>query len=641
MSDLTGVNDTLPVRVGGVSSSSGLPDFYADVTSLGQLLVKDAADGPVTPGTAASVSTLIGGQYNSTLPTLTNTQQASIQLDSSGRIIVRNSEFPATVDTNYGTVGASTIRTASQVGNATGAADFNAGATGAQTLRVSANQGSPGTAANAWFEKITDGTNTAAVKAASTAAVAADPALVVAISPNNTVAVTQSTSPWIVKDVSDGSVTGGTAGTFSLLTGGVYNTTLPTLTTGQQASLQLTSNGALIVDDTSQNTIATGTLGALGARVSVSTAGQSSAAMQLYAGTLIGTIVPNVSYDNGVTWQATYWQNSATGELFGNFTFASANPAEGQFIVVPPGSTNVSVVVTAYTSGTANVVVSATNITGKSTLFDGISGTPPPPTVVQVGGLVATTAPSLVTGNMQTLSMTLAGAVRVDGSGVTQPTKDSADGPVTPGAVAANSILIGGQYNTTLPTLTNTEQSAIQLDSSGRVLVTQNPITKGTQGANGVTTQDLKDSGRNVTNYFMAAQVVSTATETLQSLTGYKSGAAVAATTTPAVVTAGKIYRIQRIIITYIAITTAGTIQVNLRANLSGTVAVTSPLVDSWNVGANAATAGVAETIVINIPDGMEFAAGTGLGITVQGFGATGSAAAVGYAKISMSGYEY
>jgi hypothetical protein len=37
----------------------------------------------------------------------------------------------------------------------------------------------------ALFEKITDGTNTAAVKAASTAAVATDPALVVAVSPNN------------------------------------------------------------------------------------------------------------------------------------------------------------------------------------------------------------------------------------------------------------------------------------------------------------------------------------------------------------------------------------------------------------------------------------------------------------------------
>ncbi len=41
-----------------------------------------------------------------------------------------------TNDTNYGTVGANTLRTAAQIGNATGAADFNSGAAGAQTLRV-------------------------------------------------------------------------------------------------------------------------------------------------------------------------------------------------------------------------------------------------------------------------------------------------------------------------------------------------------------------------------------------------------------------------------------------------------------------------------------------------------------------------
>lgn len=46
------------------------------------------------------------------------------------------SNLPGTVDTNFGTVGASTQRTAAQIGNATGAADFNSGAAGAQTLRA-------------------------------------------------------------------------------------------------------------------------------------------------------------------------------------------------------------------------------------------------------------------------------------------------------------------------------------------------------------------------------------------------------------------------------------------------------------------------------------------------------------------------
>jgi len=99
-------------------------------------ITKDQSDGPVAPGTVASFSSLIGGQYNSSLPILTTGQQAAIQVDSSGRLLVTTS---TTDDHNYGTVGASTLRTAAQIGNATGAADFNNGATSAQTLRVAAN----------------------------------------------------------------------------------------------------------------------------------------------------------------------------------------------------------------------------------------------------------------------------------------------------------------------------------------------------------------------------------------------------------------------------------------------------------------------------------------------------------------------
>lgn len=46
-------------------------------------------------------------------------------------------------------------------------------------------QAAAGAVATAFFSKITDGTNTAAVKAASTAPIATDPALVVAVSPNS------------------------------------------------------------------------------------------------------------------------------------------------------------------------------------------------------------------------------------------------------------------------------------------------------------------------------------------------------------------------------------------------------------------------------------------------------------------------
>jgi hypothetical protein len=102
-------------------------------------ITKDQADGPVAPGTVASFSQLMGGQYSSALPTLTNGQQSAIQVDANGRAWANVTNLPTTVDTNYGTIGASSLRIAAQLGNATGALDYNNGATDAQTLRTAAN----------------------------------------------------------------------------------------------------------------------------------------------------------------------------------------------------------------------------------------------------------------------------------------------------------------------------------------------------------------------------------------------------------------------------------------------------------------------------------------------------------------------
>lgn len=134
-------------------------DTVSVVQSTSPWITKDQNDGSVTPGTAASFSGLIGGIFNTSPPTLTNGQQAAVQVDSSGRLL---SAVTLLEDQNYGTVGATTLRTAAQIGNAAGAADFNAGATSAQTLRVIANQGVAATATNGWTVKPTDGTNSQA-----------------------------------------------------------------------------------------------------------------------------------------------------------------------------------------------------------------------------------------------------------------------------------------------------------------------------------------------------------------------------------------------------------------------------------------------------------------------------------------------
>lgn len=126
-----------------VSLRDPLPAGTALIGSVNQgtspWIVKDQADGPVAPGAAATFSQLIGVQFNTALPTLTNGQQAAAQADANGRLFANVTNLPTTVDTNFGTVGASTIRVAAEIGNATGAANFGNGATGAQTLRVAAN----------------------------------------------------------------------------------------------------------------------------------------------------------------------------------------------------------------------------------------------------------------------------------------------------------------------------------------------------------------------------------------------------------------------------------------------------------------------------------------------------------------------
>lgn len=56
------------------------------VITGGNLQVVDAADGPVAPGTAASKSQLSAGQFNTAAPTLTNGQQAALQVDNAGNL---------------------------------------------------------------------------------------------------------------------------------------------------------------------------------------------------------------------------------------------------------------------------------------------------------------------------------------------------------------------------------------------------------------------------------------------------------------------------------------------------------------------------------------------------------------------------
>lgn len=161
------------------------------------------------------------------------------------------------------------------------------------------------------------------------------------------------------------------SGTWTVQPGNTANTT-PWLVTNQ------------VLDVTS-----TGTLGALNATTQITLAGHTTAGFQLAAGTLIGTIVAEVSFDAGTTWNATYIDN---GNRVSSVVFASSNTATAGSIVGNGGSGLARIRVSAYTSGTANITLRTSVVNDPSTNHGGlVNATVQPPDATQIAGWDGTT----------------------------------------------------------------------------------------------------------------------------------------------------------------------------------------------------------------------------------------------------------
>jgi len=103
-------------------------------------------------------------------------------------------------------------------------------------------------------------------------------------------------------------------------------------------------------------------LGALNATISISTTGLASAGFQISSGTLIGTIIPESSLDGGTTWAQTQFFDPTNTTTVSSVIFTSANTTRVLGIVPLGGSSNVRVRVSAYTSGTANAILRASQV---------------------------------------------------------------------------------------------------------------------------------------------------------------------------------------------------------------------------------------------------------------------------------------
>jgi hypothetical protein len=265
--------------------------------------------------------------------------------------------------------------------------------------------------------------------------------------------------------------------------------------------------------------------------------------------------------------------------------------------------------------------------------------------IIDASAAIAVTGPMTVA-QFAAATETVTGSVAVTNLPATQPVSAVAL-PLPAGASTEATLALIKAKTDNLDVLlsTRTKPADVQgiraLTAADIVTIVAAVLAKGTQGANGLSTQDLKDAGRNPVNYFMALPVLTTAAEVMQALTGYKGGVAVAANVSPAVVTAGKIYRVESVTLIYVSVAAAGSALFRLRANLGGAGVVGSPLVMNFVIGTPAAAAGVSQTEVVPIPDGLEFQAGTGIAVGMVGLSAVQALAAAGYGMAIIQGYEY
>ncbi len=154
----------------------------------------------------------------------------------------------------------------------------------------------------------------------------------------------------------------------------------------------------------------------------------------------------------------------------------------GQGVAGTPAGGVVSV--QGISGGTALPISGTVTATNPSV---GTNATAGPTSSTQSGGLVSTSSPSYTTGNLEPLSLTLAGALRVDGSAVTQPISGtvtatnpsvSATGATPPASIT----YIGGLASTTSPTETSGDIYALSLTTAGALRVDGSAVTQPVSG---------------------------------------------------------------------------------------------------------------------------------------------------------------
>jgi hypothetical protein len=178
-------------------------------------------------------------------------------------------------------------------------------------------------------------------------------------------------------------------------TGGVFNTTQPTVTTGQAVESQYTARGAQIVATGVEAFAVTLTSTTITGTVAATQSGNWTTRIVGNTGTVLdAAATQNVAAPAGMILTGAEFNTTPTTITNGNVSPLQLDSAGNLLVNVKTGGTSGTVAQSSTTSGQTGMLVQ---------------------------GAVSTAAPAYTTAQTNPLSLNLAGGLRVDGSGVTQP----------------------------------------------------------------------------------------------------------------------------------------------------------------------------------------------------------------------------
>lgn len=385
--------------------------------------------------------------------------------------------------------------------------------------------------------------------------------------------------------------------------GGIFTTTPATLASGQTATMQFTAAQNLKHDLT---TVA-GTAPTTAGKLDVKGADGDVFVRQTTAANLNAAVVGT----------------GTAGAPAGNILTIQGVAAMTKLLVTPdsvalPANQSVNVAQIAgtntVTGGVAGIIAVGGNVA------NAVAATANP---VPVGGIFTTTPATLATGQTATMQFTAAQNLKHDITTV------AGTAPTTAGKLDVK----GADGDVFVR-----QTTAANLNAT----VTQLAITKGTQAATGVTTQDLHDAGRTAISFY-ANNFASGATTVEKIITWdqSKGTGAITAATASYTITNGKTLRITELSVgTRGHLTaTAQTTTFALRLNTAGACVVTSTPILFAAQSATPATALAWDRVILPIPDGYEIAGNGTIALCMTG-NATFATNAPTWA-VNLVGYEY